>query len=273
MNKYFISPLKQRFLSLWVARNEFDEWAKKWQFFFILGLGRSGTNFMADLLSHSRGARVFHEPIFTEDYFATFAAFYDSHSAEKYIQSFRKKEIYLRMRYVTPGIYGEVNSGLRRHAEAIKNAFPKVSLIHLVRDGRDVVRSLMSRKTMTVKDPLSMLIHPLKPDPYWAKWGEMNRFSRLCWFWQSENLYLRTAVGGHPVQFEKILTDYDYFFEKILKPCHINLDKENWESAVALPRNTTREFKISKWEDWTLTQRKIFTDICGDEMTKCGYEI
>ena len=186
------------------------------------------------------------------------------------MQGFRKKEIYTRMRHITPGVYGEVNGMLRCHAEAIKKAFPNAILIHLVRDGRDVVRSVMSRRTMTIKNPFSMGMHPAEQDPWKTRWKEMDRFSRICWLWQVENSRLRTSIGK-TVQFEKILSSYEYFYGEILEPCHINIDKKIWKVAISSPRNTTSNFQMNKWDHWPLEQQKVFREICGDEMAKCGY--
>jgi hypothetical protein len=269
MNKYLIAPLKQRFLSLWVTPTEWTEWANNWDFFFILALGRSGTAFLAHLLNQARGAYVFHEPAF-EDFEAAVRAFYSPLAAERYMQQFRKKEIYLRMRNTPPGVYGEVNSGLRRHTEAIKTTFPNATLVHLVRDGRDVVRSMMSRRTMTLKDPFTSRIHPTGQDSCKARWTKMDRFARICWFWQSENSYLRTKIGN-PVQFEKILSSYEYFYNTILAPCHIFIDKKEWETAVVSPNNRTSTFRMQNWDTWTPRQQETFREICGDEMAECGY--
>jgi hypothetical protein len=269
MNKYLVTPIKQRFLSLWVTQNQWKEWADQWNFFFILALGRSGTAFLANLLNRAHGAHVYHEPAF-EDFDAVVRAFYSPHAAERYMQRFRKKEIFLRMRHTPPGVYGEVNSGLRRHAEAIRTIFPKAALVHLVRDGRDVVRSMMSRRTMTIRDPFTSRIHPTGQDPWRTHWNKMDRFSRICWFWQAENSYLRTIVGK-TVQFEKILSSYEYFYNAILTPCQIFIDKKEWEIAVASPNNRTSTFKMQNWDTWTPKQQEVFREICGDEMAKCGY--
>ena len=271
MNKYFISPIKQRFLALWVTKTRLENWITGWNFFFILGFGRSGTAFMANLLNQAQGAYVFHEPTF-EDFFAHRNAHYSQSSARRYMLGFRKKEIYLRMQNIPSGIYGEVNGNLRCHAQAIRETFSGEPVIHLVRDGRDVIRSHMSRRTMTYKNPFSMSIHPTEMDPWKAKWNEMDRFSRICWYWQEENARLRKAVGK-TVQFEKIVSSYDYFYAEILEPCNISVDKENWVSTIGSPRNITEKFQMPKWDGWTPQQKKTFIDICGDEMEECGYSV
>ena len=234
-----------------------------------MGFGRSGTAFMANFLDQAEGAHVFHEPVL-EDFLAHLRAHYSPVAAERYMQGFRKKEIYLRMRNIAPGVYGETNSILRCHAAAIGKSFPEATLLHLVRDGRDVIRSHMSRRTMTGLNPFSMNIHPIETDPWYPHWHEMDRFARICWYWQEENRRLRTSIRK-TVQFEKVLASYEYFHEEVLAPCGIFIDKETWEGTIASPRNVTEKFQIPKWAEWTPDQQKSFRDICGSEMSACGY--
>lgn len=271
LKKFFSTPLRQRLSTISVTQSKLKTWVTGWNFFFILGFGRSGTAFMADLLNQDQHAHVFHEPVL-EDFFAHLLAHYSPEMGKRYMTGFRKKEIYSRMWIFSPSVYGEVNGVLRCHAEAIKIAFPSAYLIHLVRDGRDVVRSSMPRRIMTIRNPLSLMIHPSKADPWYSHWADMDRFARICWYWQEENRRLREAVGK-TVQFEKILSDYDYFHDKVLEPCHIQISRKTWEIAVTTPRNTTKEFSMPKWEYWTLEQQKTFRQICGDEMEKCGYTL
>jgi hypothetical protein len=254
---------------MFVTNKQAEEWAQNWKFFFILGFGRSGTAFMADLLDKVMGAHVFHEPVL-EDFFAHARVHYNPADGDRYMQGFRKKEIFARMKHIPSGVYGEVNSTIRCHANAIKNTFPNAVLIHLVRDGRDVVRSTAGRRTMTIKNPFSLSIHPNSNDPWKDRWHDMDRFARICWFWQEENRRLRTSIG-RTVQFEKILSSYEYFSREILEPCGIHIDEDVWLAAIATPQNISREFSMPKWGQWTSEQQKNFREICGEEMEKCGY--
>jgi hypothetical protein len=263
--------LKSRLSVIGISQGQVDTWAAGWRFFFILGFGRSGTAFMSNLLDQALGAHVFHEPV-AEDFYAHLGAHYSERAAVGYLQNFRKREIYLRMRDSSPGVYGEVNGVLRCHADAIRKTFQGVTLIHLVRDGRDVVRSSMPRRTMTLQDPLSMMMRPQPFDPWRAHWPKMDRFARICWYWQEENRRLRVSIGN-PVQFEKILTDYDYFATRVLDPCGIHVDRVTWEAARGLPRNTTPQFSMPRWDQWTPEQQRDFSAICGEEMEECGYPL
>src|SRR5919108_5718001 len=96
LNKYLLIPIKQRLLTTLVTKDQVEKWICDWKFFFILAFGRSGTAFMANLLDQAHGAYVFHEPVL-EDFYAHLRGHYSLLDAERYIQGFRKKEIYLRM--------------------------------------------------------------------------------------------------------------------------------------------------------------------------------
>lgn len=178
------------FMHLWIDEPTINGWAKNKRIFFILGMGRSGTKFLARLLDEAPESYVVHEPVW-EDFPAYVDAFYSQKKAQWYIKYFRKKEIFLRVRDIPCEIYGESNGVLRRHLLPLKKAFPHAIFFHLIRDGRDVVRSLMARHTMTPKDPITSKIHPLPDDPWYERWEKMDRFEKICWYWQVENKYLR----------------------------------------------------------------------------------
>ncbi len=250
---------------------DFQEWASSKNIFFVLAIGRSGTKFLAELLATDESAYIVHEPV-KEDFQAYQNAFYNNAKARDYIERFRKKEIYLRARGKQIDTYGEVNSVLRRHYNALNEAFPQANFIHLIRDGREVVRSMFSRKTMTSEDPNTRLIHPKKEDPWRKQWPTMTRFERLCWYWQVENHYLRNSIG-YTVQFKKLISSYNYFKEKVLDILQLNIKEDVWRLAINTPKNTTKRYLISHWSDWDNKRKEAFEKICGTEMKENGYTL
>ncbi len=240
--------------------------------FFILSLGRSGSLFLANLLNQGNTTGpefIYHEPI-RLDFFSYLNVFYSPPSARQYFQSFRKKFIYFLLERNQLERYGEVNSVLRRHVQAIRIEIPSAQIIHLVRDGRDVVRSMMARRTYTFQDPISTFIIPQKGDPYYGNWPEMNRFERLCWYWWSENLAL-AGQGDRLVRLEDLLIDYQVLKEKILDPLAIELEAKTWQRLVDKPKNITRKHVLPHWSDWQDWQIESFNRICGDLMVRLGY--
>ena len=102
----------------WVNETEVEEWFNTKNVFFILSIGRSGTQFLSTLLNKAPKTLVVHEP-FIES-IPHQEAFNNPKKAEEYIKKFRKKEIYLRVHKYDIETYGEVNSFLRQHCIALK---------------------------------------------------------------------------------------------------------------------------------------------------------
>ncbi|HSE84297.1 MAG TPA: sulfotransferase [Thermodesulfobacteriota bacterium] len=259
------------FLYAGITDAQIEQWAEGRNIFFVLSLGRSGTKLLADLLNEAPGTCVAHEPVI-EDFRAHQEAFHSEESARNYIRHFRRKEIYLRVGKEAISTYGEVNSVLRRHCNALREAFPNATFIHLIRDGRDVVRSMISRKTMTLWDDHTRHIYPTEGDPYRTKWSDMSRFERLCWYWQVENRYLRAFVE-EKVRFEELITSYEYFKQNILYPLKLEISEDVWRKVMNVRKNVTEEYKIPHWSQWDGVKLESFRKICGEEMIKNGYSL
>ena len=247
-----------------------SDWKQETQIFFMLGTGRSGTQFLSTLLDKIPETHVAHEPVLT-DFAAYIRAFHSESEAYKYVADFRQKEIYSRVRNMRISSYGEVNGALRRHVEPLKEAFPHATLIHLVRDGRDVVRSVMSRSLFHQPHPMTRLLVPKKGDPWRKDWQRMDHFERVCWLWQIDNRFVRERTA-RTVQFEQLIADYGYFKERILEPLQLSLSEASWRQAVARPKNATKAYAMPHWSQWDASRREAFKRICGDEMKLCGYE-
>ena len=242
---------------------------KNRKIFFILSLGRSGSLFLSDLLHQAEKISVFHEPN-RLDFLAYLQAHDSSDRAKEYIINFRKKFIYNLARKMQVSNYGEVNSILRRHAAILQQEIPNATFIHLVRDGRDVVRSMMARRTFTYKDPITQFIAPKPGEAYFQEWPKMSRFEKLCWYWLYENKILTNHLETF-IRFEDLISDYAYFSKNVLDACQIHLPFEIWESEVGRPKNVTEKHTIPHWTEWRNDQMEIFTNICGSLMNTFGY--
>lgn len=257
-------------LRFWITPDQVAEWFAERETFFVLAMGRSGTKFLAHLLDEDPDARVVHDPV-QDDLEAYLETWRDDDAAEAYVP-FRLKETYLRERERDPAVYGEVNSMLRRHAPALGQALPDTQIFHLVRDGRDVVRSIMARDTFTGDDPVGRTVRPARGDPADDRWEEMDRFERVCWYWAQANRFLRQHVG-QLVRFEDLLDRYDTLRDSLLDPLGLAVDRSVWTEAVDQPRDSTRRHAIPPWKDWSPDRLKAFERICGDEMAACGYDL
>jgi len=258
-------------LRFWYSHKRVNSWFDDKKIFFILAIGRSGTKFFSQLLGKSKNAYIVHEPV-RSDFRAYKKAFFSEKKAYNYFKNFRKKEIYLRAKLKNIEVYGEVNSVIRHHCNAIRQLFPNAEIIHLVRDGRDVVRSMMARKTMTSEDQNTKNIRPTNDNPWYDKWESMNRFEKLCWYWDVENRYLHKNIDKI-IYFEKLISDYDYFNKNLLLPLNLEIHKEIFEKEIKSPKNLTKKHKIPRWNDWEPEKIESFNKICGETMKNLGYEI
>jgi hypothetical protein len=265
---YLFSQFANVQCRFWIPRSKIDSWSNTVDIFFILAIGRSGTKFLSQLLNKAENAYVLHEPL-KVDRMAYKEAYYNEMKARNYIKIFRKKYIYLMQNRIGKQ-YGEVNSFLRRHSNALKKEFPKVKLIHLIRDGRDVVRSMFSRETMNIEDENTQHIIPKKNSPFYNRWKNMTRFEKLCWYWKNENNHLRINIKNM-INFEKIISDYDYFSEKVLNILGLEISEFLWEKERNKPKNITTDYTLPKWPNWTEEEKSIFNEICGEEMRLSGY--
>jgi hypothetical protein len=247
-----------------------NKWFAERNVFFLLGIGRSGTKFLSKLLNSDENAIVFHEPI-PEDFDAFCIAHKNEKSAYRYISKYRKKKIYSLVKDKNVNTYGEVNSALRYHVEAITNCFPDAKTLHLVRDGRDVVRSFMSRRHYIKGSKGHHALKPTKKDPWYYKWDTLNRFEKICWLWADANRRVRKHVKRH-VKFEKAISDYNYFEENIENYLSLHIGREIWREAINRPKNSTIQFKLPHWKEWDGRLTESFDKICGEEMNILGYQ-
>lgn len=237
--------------------------------FLISSTGRTGTKWLANLLNEVEQAFVVHEPVPQETFYHA-QALTDPKLALPYMRDFRLREMAVRILPERPMVYGEVNGALRRHIAALRQLVPEICVIHLVRDGRDVVASIMNRKSGTSQDKI---YGSLKPPPEAidrSEWSAMDRFARVCWMWATENAYIREHAH-HRAKFEEITVRYDQFKKQILLPLALDLDKDVWASRAKNPVNQTLATHFPKYEHWSDEQKDTFWRLCGAEMAFYGY--
>lgn len=251
----------------WMLR--WKRWVVGREVFWGLAIGRSGTRFLAGLLDAAKGARVRHEPR-REDVEAYRRAWMAPASTPRYLVGFALPDIYLRERGSEPDVYGEVNSYLRRHAGALRRVLPHARMFHLVRDGRDVVRSMYARDTLTSEDEATAHLLRRAEGPADGPGGPASRFEWLCWYWKRENAYLRRNTGW-TLRLEDLVDDYAHFRDRLASPLGLEIDRETWADAVSRPENVTDSHELPPPAKWSNGRKRRFREICGAEMERYGY--
>jgi hypothetical protein len=239
--------------------------------FFIVSTGRTGTQWLANLLNKAAGTYVVHEPV-PNEWHNHAQVIMQPETAQEYLYTYRFREIALRMHEHPSQIYGEVNSALRFHICALRELLPKCKIIHLVRDGRAVVRSVMNRRLSSHRTPLYTQITPPIDDEYTARWHELSDFEKVCWGWQAENRFMRLNTELR-ARFEDITTSYELFSQQILKTLGLLIEEKTWLASLRVPMNQTKNHLMEPWKHWTREQKIQFITICSREMSHYGYEV
>jgi hypothetical protein len=256
------------------------------RYFFITGLGRSGSAFLANLLAQDPAARVEHEP-FPDDNLHLPLAYYGGAGASvrDYVRR-RRAEIESRTAG-TVGLYGEVNSLLRYFTDDLRQVFDDPPLLFLVRDGRRYVESAYVRNVYTPEAGHAHIV-PKDGDPWASDWSGFGRFEKLCWYWQHTNEHLAAQLGTF-VRFEDLLRGYDVLRDRVLAPTGVRIEEAVYRAEVGRPRNTKEDFARRRFGSrlrlgrrptippdrhlgpWTPAMDASFEAICGATMRRFGY--
>ena len=242
---------------------------------FVLGAGRSGTQWLCDLLGSVKNAAFYHEPNFRDDVATMDQLRRDPVLAQEYWREFRSVEVYKRWRE-QPGAlhYGEVNGTIRYHAPAIRALYPRAKCFLLARDGRAFVRSVMGfPEFYGARSYGAYALAPLRGDPLESGWSGLSRFEKICWGWRDTYEFLIATNPPHTwLLFERLLSDFDYFQARLTSAIDVPIAPGRWRSGTSKQsRNSTTAHAFPDWEQWSRGQQEAFVRICGETMTKLGY--
>jgi hypothetical protein len=126
-------------------------------------------------------------------------------------------------------------------------AHPAIPIVHLVRDGRDVVRSACER-------------NPGTP------------FARWVWEWTSKNDHMLAHVpADFRFRIEDLVGEDPERMRKLAAIFGGELDEASWREFKAQPQNAGPG-TFPGWDRWTEAMTQDFWRIGGDVMERCGYE-
>ena len=178
--------------------------------FMIINIGRSGS------MAVAKGFGMQHEP-------------------DGYSPSFHNLGVRINK---AQHYYGETSNFWRDRLDDLMKMHPEAIFLHLVRDGKDVIKSIEIRD---LYDGV-MTAPPYQNTPLPIKgFLEMDRFTKICWYWRYWNEFIEERIKSR-VRLEDI--------------------------QHALPHENKSTAPIKRWSD---KQMKIFDKICGETNERYGY--
>ncbi len=242
-------------------------------------MGRSGTKFLASVLSRSSQASVFHEEIGDREFWLL-SWYLDK---ENYSKPFLLNQKMILEKRSDSRILIDVNSGLQNSADVLKEVFPGARIFHLVRDPRKVIPSIYNRRS----DKRIHLVPKTRNE--FEKWLNYTKLEQVCWNWNDTTTRLLKS-DLELIQFEKLISDYQYFKNSLTDKIGISdINEHTWDMIRNSKVNSTKpkwyrylyshlkrkDFvseHLPRFEEWQTFQQKVLFDICGETMEKLGYE-
>jgi Sulfotransferase domain len=236
---------------------------------FVVGTGRSGTTTLSELLSSFPGCMVEHER--TPKLLDEVNAFLEGElSREAMVDLLR------RTRPPAAGyrLTGESNTQLSFVLPPLAEAFPSARVIWLIRDGRDVVASMVARG----------IYHPRELEArggakQWARtrlqadrvgdlssdaWAKLDPFGRCCWLWSFTQRVIGRDLARLNLPWMRLrLEELAASRSKLADFCGLP------EGALQTVPHSNRSARTPKrWRVWSRREMELFRHLCGPLMNE-----
>lgn len=253
--------------------------------FFIITTGRSGSTTISHALSQHPEITCLHEPrtqlIRLSTEFAHGIKDYAKVREELY-------SIYCNSSISLTAVYGECDQKIWNLIPILDEILPTCKFIWLIRDGRDVVSSTLSRGWFSAREEIYgkrnvgdigarwiyYRLHGAKCKEFEdVVWEDMTTFERNCWYWNYINSGIQKHLSQIPTQ-RKLMVRLEDINEKFNEIFHflqvrshnISPEKKNTKEEWRKHYISLGLFEDSKWPEWNIKQKSLFTRWCGDKM-------
>lgn len=257
---------------------------------FIVSTGRTGTQRLAEVIAAAtEGVRALHEP--SPDLFELGEAFargaISDRDAARALRRARQP-LCNRLRRERVGHLVESNTNAAYLPRVIRTIFDAPRFVHVVRDGREVVRSLYSKKGPSRRSsrPDALFMDhddarcrfgapDLPGDPWAGEWDRLSRFERISWHWARKNGLIREALGGRDdaitLRFEDIFDERAGFpgFWRLVEFLELGdrlvVSRSELEQLLSRKSNQGSDHLLPPPAEWTEVLSSSFDRVAGAE--------
>jgi hypothetical protein len=160
--------------------------------------------------------------------------------------------------------YAEANIYLEQFLPEFQEVFPDACTVHLFRDPRDVVRSIINRSWYDTPEDNA---HPVMDVKGFSGYSQ---FAKACWYVRKTNESLASFCEVE-LQFERMVSEQDYLALKLRElgiaffPLLVRAD---FHQKINVNQKTT----FPPYEQWSTLQKSKFHSICGPVNAMLGYK-
>jgi hypothetical protein len=244
---------------------------------FIVSTGRTGTEFLARFFGLFEGVYAGHEP-YPE--FFKLGCLYARGRVSREQASRRlergRRTLFRQAERAGAHLYVEANNRLFSLLCPLRDAFPDARIVHIVRDGRDYVRSGMARDWYTAGDKFAsqrLQATMFPDDPCRSRWPEMSRFEKIAWLWQKRDGFLYRDIEGLDntmrVRFEDVFYNPDrggLFRMTRFAGLPDEEARQCLERMADQQPNRTVDPTIPGWREWPSDMKGAFDKIAGHHL-------
>ncbi|AQT69608.1 hypothetical protein STSP2_02802 [Anaerohalosphaera lusitana] len=243
-------------------------WRGPQKVFFFLSAARSGSKWLTNMLDQATPLSARHE--FTLNHsFAEGEPKLVKRTGPGFVQLAENKEKIRELlgeshTFVQklPNDYAEANVYLEQFIPELQEEFPEAQLIHLFRQPRDVVRSIMNRDWYAAPEDNA---HPRLDVP---NFEQLPQFAKACWYVRKANETL-SKVCKRQIKFERMVNDEEYLREKLKLldiPYYPRLAAREFQKVI----NANQNNQLPVYDHWSPRQKRIFDSILG-KMDSASY--
>ncbi|MDB4470711.1 sulfotransferase [Deltaproteobacteria bacterium] len=249
-----------------------EHWRGPKQIFFFLSTARSGSKWLANYLDTATSLHANHEFTLNHRYArGDSAPNPEKRTGHGFVDLLKNTEeqnlLCVESRNwieTLQGDYAEANIYFESILPVLKSVFPESQLVHLHRDPKDVVRSLMNRGWYDVpKDSRHPAINI-------RGWRRKTQFEKICWYVRQVNESLIEQCDQRIV-FEEMVKDPDYLpefmiglgiavYPRLARKCHGSIVNANQKN------------EFPSFEDWLSRYKYDFLAIIQGLSRTLGYE-
>ena len=264
---------------------------------FVIGSPRSGTTILAWALARHSGLWTSGESYILFDLFGRRRAdtVYDqakelSEGSWLQTQGVSRKEFLESLGLGINALFSSRSGGKRwidhtphyaLMADVLADMFPGARFLHILRDGREVVRSMQSFLNVVKNDPKRASVVESGAIAPWA-----TNFPEACKTWREYSDAAMQFTVKNPgrcltVRHEELQLDPGETLGRVLE--FLGLAHEDGPAEYARSNRLNSSFPVgpngagsadrssTAWEEWTAEQRRVFADVAGSALVRYGF--
>lgn len=257
--------------------------------FFIVSTGRTATQFLAQYLQENYKEKVIalHEPV--PDLLNTGIDFLRKKMTKDQLISHIKLNRSLQCKDAKSGapnkIYIESNNNVTVSMNELKEVFPSIKFIHVIRDPRTYIGSSINKINKGQKDAYTMYSDTdnrprITPkdfgDTSILDWQNLNQFKKVSWYWtKMNNLILDYSKKNDniiTVKYEDIFLDNEHKgLHQILDFIGLSSNTTNHKFPISKKMNASSGTKNLGLTNWTEEQKAFYKEHVSDTATVFNY--